>query len=755
MRSWSSPGILAIASVLVATVAHADPPAAPSASSDPTSALVVSPATSASAKPSLPVLPPGHPSAKPASSAAPPKPPAVPVTTPAPAPPKKPAPVVAKSTRPVAKAPTKATPGARSPDGQARRGVAGGPTADDVALGAETPELRALHQAELELFPPAIPPLGTPWPNELASPLSATDALPHVHASGLPPSPAASASRPAEGGRDLSWLAHLQLPDLPVRWDARLVRYLEFYKDDPRGRQLMAFWIKRSGRYREAIRRALRKKALPEDLSWLPMVESGYDATARSPAGAGGLWQLTADTAHLYGLSTDRWADQRFNAITETDAAVEMLSDLDRRFGSWELAMAAYNMGYGGVMSVVRRYNTNDYWALSRLEAALPWETVLYVPKVIAAAIVGRNLAVFGFEGLAPDAAIEGDDVRVPPGVSLQSVATAAGCTLKEVELLNVELRAGRTPPAPVATAAGLSTDGSYPVKVPLGKGAIAQANLGKIKEAPLALERYVVKFGESIEQIAAARKISPAKVAELNAIAPGEVIRGGTVLLLPHVAAFPAAPATPSRPAESAVAATTDDRKPVVVIPPDVFVYPDRKRVFYRVLTGDTLAEIASHLHVDVDDLRRWNDLDPAARLQDGMTLQVFVPEGADLSHASLLGERDARILVSGTDDFFAYWEGTKGKKRLVVSAKAGETLESIGRRHGVNAASMERINGRGRREPLKEGESVVVYLPAPGAVPPGVPVGGASEFAGALTPTPNGPLPPAPEASLLPLVP
>ncbi len=552
----------------------------------------------------------------------------------------------------------------------------------------------------------------------------------------------------AEGGHDLSWLARLQLPDLPVRWDARLVRYLEFYKDDPRGRQLIAFWIKRSGRYREAIRRSLRKKALPEDLSWLAMVESGYDATARSPAGAGGLWQLTADTAHLYGLSTDRWADQRFNALAETEAAVEMLSDLNRRFGSWELAMAAYNMGYGGVMSVVRRYNTNDYWTLSRLEAALPWETVLYVPKVIAAAIVARNLSVFGFSDLVPDAPIEGDEVRVPPGTPLQMLASAAGCSLKELETLNPELRAGRTPPASAALAAG-GLDASYPVKVPVGKGAVVQATLAKSKDAPSQHDRYVVRFGESLEQIAAARRVLVSRIVELNAIAPGEVVRGGTVLLVPRA---PASSGVSSKAADPAPGLAPDAARPVVVIPPDMFVYPDRKRVFYRVLTGDTLPEIASHLHVDVDDLRRWNDLDPAARLQEGMTLQVFVPEGADVSQAVLLGERDARILVAGTDDFFAYWEGTKGKRRLVVAAKAGETVEAIGRRYGVNLASMERINGRGRRDVLKEGENVVVYLPAPGTAPPGVPAEHPPDLAGALVPVPNGPLPPAPEASLLP---
>lgn len=657
---------------------------------------------------------------------------------------KKPAAALAKGAKPTAKAPSKPASPPRTVDVLARRGVAGGPTADDIALGVESPELRALHQAELELFPPALPPLGAPWPNELASPLSQSLARPRVHATGLPPSPPPSTPRVAEGGHDVSWLAHLEMPDLPVRWDARLVRYLEFFKDDPRGRQLFAYWLKRSGRYRDAIRRTLRRKALPEDLAWLPMVESGYDATARSPAGAGGLWQLTADTAHLYGLSTDRWADQRFHAGHETEAAVEMLSDLYRRFGSWELAMAAYNMGYGGAMSVVRRYNTNDYWALAHLEAALPYETTLYVPKVVAAAIVGRNLATFGFADVALDPAVEGDDVHVPPGTSLQAVATAAGCSLKEVEALNLELRGGRTPPLGKDEA----PDATYAVKVPVGKGVLAQAALARSHESPLALERYVMKFGETLDQVAQARKTTPARIVELNAIAPGEVVRGGTVLLVPH--ASPLAVGAP------------DPAKPVVVVPQDLFVYPGRTRVFYRVLTGDTLPEIAKHLHVDVDDVRRWNDLDPAARLQDGMTLQAFVPDGADLSHVVTLREREARVLVAGTDEFFTYWEGTKGKRRVVVSAKAGETVEAIGKRYGVNLASLERINGRPRRDVLKEGETVVVYLPAPGASPkepilsPALGPSAPNELLLTLpAPTPNGPLPPAPEASLLPPLP
>jgi membrane-bound lytic murein transglycosylase D len=607
-------------------------------------------------------------------------------------PPAKPAPVAAPAAH--AKPDPKSPKPVRAPDAAARRAIAGGSTVEDVTLGFESAELRALHEAERELFPPAMPQLGASWPSELASPMPLTEDKPQVHASGLPPQPAPTAPPTGDQGKELTWLTHLTMPDLPVRWDARVVRYLEFFKDDPRGRATFTHLYKRSGRYREMVRRTLRKKGLPEDLVWVAMIESGFDPTARSAAGAVGMWQFTAGSGKIYGLNQDRWVDQRMNPQASTDAAAEFFSDLHRRFGSWELALAAYDMGYGGVSSVVRRYNTNDFWALAQTEGSLPWETTLYVPKIVAVSVVSRNLAAFGFGDLTADAAVEYDQVQVPAGTALSTVASAAGCTAKEVESLNPELRASRTPPAEGGDAT------TYAVKVPIGKGAAATATLAKThKEAP-PLERYVVKFGETLEQIAASRKTTVAKIVEMNAIAPGEAVRGGTVLMLPKVDG--AAPAPASAPA-----------KTTVVVPADVFVYPDRKHVFYRVLVGDTLKEIAAAFGVPVDDVRRWNNLDPVARLIEGMSLQIFAPSGIDLSQTNFANEGDVHVVAIGSDEFFAYLEQQRGQRRITVVAKAGDTLESIGKQYKVPAKTMERINRRGAHEALKAGETVVVYVP------------------------------------------
>jgi membrane-bound lytic murein transglycosylase D len=642
---------------------------------------------------------------------------------------------------------TKVTKPARGPsEAGPRRSIAGGPTSDDVALGAESPELRTLREAERELFPPAAPAIGSSWPSEL--PMVLPDgAGPRVHATGVPPADATAPEPPEATGKDLAWLSKLETPDIPVRWDERVVRYLEFFRDDPRGHRTYENLYRHSGRYREMMRRTLRRKSLPEDLVWVSMIESGFDPTARSAAAAAGLWQFTADTAKIYGLAIDRWLDQRLDPEQATEAAADLLGDLHRRFGTWELALAAYDMGYGGLSSVVHRYNTNDFWSLTRTEGTLPWETTLYVPKIIAAAVVAHNLTAFGFGDVVIDPPVDTEQVNVPPGTQLSQVAQAAGCTLKDMQLLNPELRASRTPPLSEGETA-------YPVRVPRGKGDTAAQALSKLRGSQPPLDRYVVRFGETLDQIAALHKTTTQKLVELNAIAPGEAVRGGTVLLVPHVdatAASAVAITTASLGAGGATgavgAAGAMGGKPTVVVPSDVFVYPDRKRVFYRVQVGDTLEQIATALHVSVEDLDRWNDIEPAARLQEGMTLQAFVPQDVDLSKVLVVPEGQVQVLPVSSDEFFAALEKDKNFKRITVTAHAGDTIQTIGRRYSVSPTTMERINRRGRGETLREGEAVVVYVPNNLAA-----TGTAATATAANGPTPNGPLPLPPLPDLLP---
>jgi membrane-bound lytic murein transglycosylase D len=612
----------------------------------------------------------------------------------------------------------------------ARRGIAGGPTLDDALAGVESAELRTLREAERELFPPASPAPGSVWPPELTLVLPGDPG--RLSLSGVPVAPPPLPPSAGENAKDLAWLSRLELPDLPVRWDEHVVRYLEFFRDDPRGRASFTSLYRHSGRWRDTMRRSLRRRSLPEDLVWVAMVESGFDASARSAVGAAGLWQFMPETAKIYGLAIDRWLDQRMSPSLSTEAAADFLGDLHRRFGGWELALAGYNMGYAGLASVVKRYNTNDFWALARTEGTLPWETTLYVPKIIACAVVAHNLATFGLGDLAVDGPVETDEVSVPPGTPLALVAQAAGCAPAEIEGDNPELRAARTPPA-------ADGDAAYPVKVPQGKGAAAAEALARLRRDLPPLERYVVRFGETLDQIAAAHRTTTQKLVDLNAIAPGEALRGGTVILVPR-----------ADPPHGDVASTPTGPKQAIVVPSDVFMYPDRRRVFYRVLVGDTLRDVSSALHVSVDDLRRWNTIDAGARLQQGMTLQAFVAPDVDLSRVAVVPESDVRVLPVGSEEFFAALERDRGFKRITVTAKTGDTLEAIGKHFDVPVRTMERVNRRGRGETLKAGESVVVYAGASSGA--GAAAGALATSGDAISPVPSGPLPLPPLPDLLP---
>jgi membrane-bound lytic murein transglycosylase D len=147
------------------------------------------------------------------------------------------------------------------------------------------------------------------------------------------------------------------------------------------------------------------------------------------------------------------------------------------------------------------------------------------------------------------------------------------------------------------------------------------------------------------------------------------------------------------------------------VVVPDRNVDYPGRKRVFYRVVSGDTTAGVATAFKITPQELSDWNTLDVQARLEPGMSLQVFVPKEADLSKVLHVPEAHAKILVAGTPEFSGYFEGQNGKKRLVIAAREGDTLATIGKRYGMTIGQMERVNRRGRSDKLATGERIVVY--------------------------------------------
>lgn len=577
------------------------------------------------------------------------------------------------------------------PDEAARRAVSGAPPEPPPN---ESPELRAMRELDELLFPRAQAlPAGPPWTATVTLPPRG----PRVDASGMPPTAGASGASASEPVEDLSWLAALRLPDIPVRWEPPVVRYLEYYKNNPEGRAMVARWIQKSGRFRDSILRKLREHGLPEDVLWLALVESAFNPEAYSRAGAAGLWQFMPATGRIYGLTVNRSVDERLDPERSTVAALRHLSDLHQRFGSWELAFAAYNMGYGGLLATIRKYNTNDYWALRRLEAGLPYETALYVPKIVAMAVVARNCDVFGCDSVQLEPAESFDEVSVVPGTSLETVASAAGASRELIARLNPQLRGTRTPPVEQAGAARPA----WTVYVPGGKGPRAQAKLRQLGPSVAPSATLRIRWGESTEDVARQLGTSTNALEQLNDLGSGESVRPGDVIFVPKRPAQQARPA-PSSQGERLMAAVA-----LAGAGPG-----DTRRYFYRVVQGDEVADVARVLGVGIGELLAWNHLDPGAALQGGMLLQVFLRPERRPTDVLLREETEVDVVGVGSEQFFAYHEGRKGRRRIEVTAQQGDSWDKLARRYGVTLGQLERINQRSRTSALAPGDKVVIYV-------------------------------------------
>jgi membrane-bound lytic murein transglycosylase D len=563
---------------------------------------------------------------------------------------------------------------------------------------SETPELRAMRRFEEEAFPRQGVP-GQPEPDDAAKSLppglegrwGGTGDIPRELRS---PERAAALAAPKPS---LEWLRQLALPELPVRWEPQVVRFLEFFKDDSKGRAIMSVWLRKMGRYRAIIERKLDEQGLPRDLIYLAMIESGFDPGATSLKSAGGVWQFIPGAARAYGLEVSHWVDARRDPERAAEAAARLLKDLYVRFGSWPLAFAAYNAGYGAILRSIARFNTNDFWELARHEAGLPWETSLYVPKILAAAIVGHNLKAFGYANVLQDADWEFERVEVPSGISFAALARASGTKPDVIEDLNPEYISGRIPPDRPTVV----------LRVPLGSANLFAKAAGDVRSGEK-LQPVVLRFGETLDDVAKARGSSVRELKRINAVTDPAELRGGMTILVP-VRAAAAAPATPAGSGDSA------DDTILVAVPDRVFAGQGRERVFYRTRDGDTLADIASVFDVTVDNIVEWNNIDPDAKLQPKLIFQLFVREGFDRANVMLLDSDKVRVVTLGSEEFLELEAARRGKTRLFYSARAGDTLAKIAKRYGLTPGDLARVNRLSASSELSEGQKVVVYSPTP----------------------------------------
>jgi len=459
----------------------------------------------------------------------------------------------------------------------------------------------------------------------------------------------------------------------PVSWDIdvesfgdhdRVQYYLNFFKGP--GRERMAIWLRRLPRYEDMIRDRLQEQGLPGDLVYLALIESGFSNRAVSRARAVGMWQFMPATGRGYGLRIDGWIDERRDPVKATAAAARHLKSLQARFGSLYLAAAAYNGGGGRVGRALNALGDGELEEVEDSTGSLYSdaaffrlydtkhiyrETKDYVPKLIAAALIAKEPAKYGFSKTEGDPRFEADTVVVPDMTGLDVIAGLADTTVAEIRELNPQFLRLVTPPRTRSV-----------VLVPRGRGKDTQIAFDALPEGErVTFREHLVKRGQTASAVARTYDISLSALYEANPRVRGRKLRTGERLVIPVGGAM-----------STVVARSVAE--------------PESRAVSYhRVKRGETISGIAKRYRVSQSQLRAWNQLGSSSNIRAGQRIRVG--ESAT--------ER-ARVATG----------------RRTHTVRPGETLSGISRRYGVSLSSLSRANGLTTRSKVRIGQKL--RLPA-----------------------------------------
>jgi membrane-bound lytic murein transglycosylase D len=457
-------------------------------------------------------------------------------------------------------------------------------------------------------------------------------------------------------GNDTKTLANAVTWDIDVETynsHHRVQWYLDFFLGP--GRDRMGIWLNRMQRYEPMIRERLAREGMPGDLVYLALIESGFSNTATSRAKAVGMWQFMKGTAKYYDLRVDSWVDERRDPLLATDAAARHLRDLNARFGSLYLAAAAYNAGSGRVSRGLRRLRPDDSEQTS--DAAffrlydtrlLRRETKDYVPKLIAAAVIAKEPARYGFT-VTPAEPLSYDSIVVPTMTGLDVIARLADTTVAAIRELNPQFLRLATPPAKATV-----------VRLPAGRGpttVAAYADLPPEKRVTF-VEHFVVR-GEKMGGIARKYRVSSRLLADANPKINPRRLRIGQRLIVPTGGAI-----------SGSVARRMSDPVPAA---------GTNSSGYHRVRRGETLSGIADEYGVSQRDLRLWNKLDAEGRIRAGQRLRVSAP-------------------------------GTKASSARTHVGRWGDTLSGLAKRYGVTVAELRQANGLSTETTLRAGEALKI---------------------------------------------
>lgn len=363
----------------------------------------------------------------------------------------------------------------------------------------------------------------------------------------------------------------------------------------------------RSGYYLPIMKQQLRQAGLPEELVWLPLVESGFQVSALSKARALGPWQFIPSTGYKYGLNRDLFIDERMNVEKSTQAAIAYLTDLHGLFGDWLTALAAYNCGEGRLLKVISRQQINyldHFWDLYQ---QLPYETARYVPRFLATLHIVKNPRKYGMDLPEPAAKpIAFETVKTYKPMKLFDIAAQMGISADTFVMLNPELRHQMTPDRP------------YDLKIPRGAGQQYAIVADQIKESkPPVPERerktkvvkYKVKQGETLASISKKFGTTPKSILSANGLKSESQVTAGKTLKI----------TVKTREKSTQVASSKKGKtKKTAAAEPAVIKYTVKK--------GETLTQIAKRYNTTPAEIKKMNNIS-GTQINSGQVLKIKNP--------------------------------------------------------------------------------------------------------------------------------
>lgn len=437
--------------------------------------------------------------------------------------------------------------------------------------------------------------------------------------------------------------------NVPIIMNERVKNCILYYQTV--ARDAFEKYLSRSTKYIPMIDKIFEEHGIPSDIKYLALVESGYNAKAYSWARAMGLWQFISSTGRLYGMHRNWWYDERKDPVKATHAAARFLKDLYDDFGSWELAMAAYNGGPGRVRSTIRKQKTRDFWKMR-----LKKQTMDYVPFFMAATIISKNPEKFGFTGINYEPEWEYDVVTVDKCIDLNVVAREVGCSVKELKDHNPELLRLFTPP----------NVKNYKLRIPKGARAKFLAAYDKMPSSKqTSWVKHKIRRGETVSTIARKYGVSQYAIFSANNLSRRSKIYAGRTLIVP----VPNDRSYSSRPNRN---------------------YNADGNV-YVVRSGDTVWDIARAFGTSSETIRSLNNLDRRGRIYVGQKLRI----------------RDDAAQSAKTTTTASKTSGGTGSVYVV---RKGDSLWEIANKFGTSVGSLRAMNGLGRRSYIYPGQRLNV---------------------------------------------